>query len=36
MELGYRGLVANEHVTIASNSYKKLKNFKYLDFLLIN
>ena len=30
MEIGRnRGMIANEHIKIASNSYKKSENFKY-------
>jgi hypothetical protein len=31
-----RGMVANEHIVSASNSYEKVKTFKYLDSLLAN
>ena len=31
MEVGrHRGVIGNEHVKIGSNSYKKVKTFKYL------
>jgi hypothetical protein len=37
MEVGRRrGMLANEHITVGSNSYEKAKNFKYLDSLLKN
>ena len=29
-----RGVIANKHIKIGSNSYEKLKTFKYLDPLL--
>ena len=33
----HRGMPANEHITIASKSYKKkVKTFKYLGSLLTN
>jgi hypothetical protein len=28
-----RGVIANEHIKIGSNSYEKVKTFKYLGFL---
>ena len=31
-----RGISANEHITIGSNSYEKVKIFKYLGSLLTN
>ena len=35
MEKGrHRGMIANEHIKIGSNSYEKVKTFKYLDYLL--
>ena len=37
MEIGrHRGVIANEHIKKSSNSYEKLKNFKYLSSLLKN
>ena len=31
MEIGrHRGMIANEHIRIGSNSYEKVKTFKYL------
>ena len=37
MEIGcHRGMIANEHIKIGSNSYEELKTFKYLGSLLIN
>ena len=37
MQIGHhRGMVANEHIKIGSNSYEKVKTFKYLGSLLIN
>ena len=37
MEIGrYRGMIANELIKIGSNSYEKVKSFKYLGFLLTN
>ena len=37
MEIGrHRGMIENEHVKIGSNSYKKVKTFKYLGSLLIH
>ena len=37
MEIGHhRGIIANAHVKIGSNSYKKVKTFKYLGSLLTN
>ena len=39
IEIGrYRGMIANEHVRIGSNSYEKAKSFKYeyLGFLVRN
>ena len=29
-------MTANEHITVGSNSYEKVKTFKYLGSLLIN
>ena len=29
-------MMANEHITVGSNSHEKLKTFKYLDSLLTN
>jgi hypothetical protein len=31
-----RGMVANEHIAVRSNSYEKVKTFKYLGSLLTN
>ena len=31
-----RGMMANEHITVASNSYEKVNTFKYLGYLLTN
>ena len=37
MEIGlHRGMRANAHIKIGSNSYEKVKTFKYLGSLLIN
>ena len=37
MEIGrHRGMVANAHIEIGSNSYEKVKTFKYLGSLLKN
>ena len=37
MEIGrHWGLIANEHIRIGSNSYEKVKNFKYLSSLVMN
>ena len=37
MEIGrHRGMPANEHIKIGSNSYEKEKTFKYLSSLLTN
>ena len=37
MEVGlHRCLMVNEHITVVSNSYGKVKSFKYLDNLLTN
>ena len=37
MEIGsHRGMVANEHIKIGSNSYEKVKTCKYLGSLLTN
>ena len=30
----HRGMIANERIRIGSNSYEKVKTFKYLGFLL--
>ena len=36
-EIGrHRGMIANAHIKIGSNSYKKVKTFKYLGSLLTN
>ena len=32
----HRGMIANEHIRIDRNSYKKVKTFKYLGSLLTN
>ena len=32
----HRGIIANEHIKIGSNSYEKVKIFKCLDSLLTN
>ena len=35
MEIGHhRGMIANEHIRIDSNSYEIMKSFKYLDSLV--
>ena len=37
METGrHRGVIPNEHIKIGSNSYEKVKTFKYLGSLLTN
>ena len=37
MEVGrHRGMMANAHIKIGSNSYEKVKIFKYLGSLLTN
>ena len=37
MEIGgHRGIVANEHIRIGSDSYEKVKTFKYLGSLVTN
>ena len=37
MEIGrHRGMIANEHIKIGSNSSEKIKSFKYLGSLLTN
>ena len=37
MEVGrHRGVIANEHIRIGSNSNEKVKTFKYLGSLLTN
>ena len=37
LEIGrHRGMIANAHIKIDSNSYEKVKNFKYLGSLLTN
>ena len=37
MEIGrHRGMVANAHIRIGSNSYEKVKSFKYLGPLVTN
>ena len=36
MEIGRnRGMIANEHIKIGSNSYEKVKTFKYLGSLYL-
>ena len=32
----HQGMIANEHIKIGSNSYEKVKTFKYLGSLLTN
>jgi len=32
----HRGMIANENIKIGSNSYEKVKTFKYQGFLLTN
>ena len=35
MEVGcHQGMVANEHITVASNSYEKVKIFKFLRLFI--
>ena len=37
MEMGrHRGIIANAHIKIGSNSYEKVETFKYLGSLLTN
>ena len=37
MEIGrHRGIIANAHIKIGSNSYKKVETFKYLGSFLTN
>ena len=37
MEIGrHQGMIANAHIKIGSNSYEKVKTFKYLGSLLTN
>ena len=37
MEIGHqRGIIANAHIKIGSNSYEKVETFKYLSSLLTN
>ena len=37
MEIGrHRGMIANAHIQIGSNSYEKVKTFKYVGSLLTN
>ena len=37
MEIGRRpGIIENEHIRIVSNSYEKMKTFKYLGSLMKN
>ena len=37
MEIGrHRGVIANAHIKIGSNSYEKVETFKYLGSLLAN
>ena len=33
---GNRGIISNAHIKIGSNSYEKVKTFKYLGILLTN
>ena len=36
-EIGYhRGMIANDHIAVGSNSYEKMKTFKCVGFLLMN
>ena len=32
----HQGMIANEHITVGSNSHEKLKIFKYLGSLMTN
>ena len=32
----HRGIMTNDHIRISSNSYEKVKTFKYLGSLLMN
>ena len=34
--LHHRGMMVDQHINIGSNSYEKVKTFKYLDSLLTN
>jgi hypothetical protein len=37
MEMGrHRGMIANAHIKIGSNSYEQVKTFKYVGLLLTN
>ena len=37
MKIGrHRGIIANAHIKIGSNSYEKVETFKYLGSLLTN
>ena len=37
MEVGrHRGMIANAHIKIGSNSYEKVETFKYLGSLMTN
>ena len=37
MEIGrHRGMITNKHIRIGSNSYERLKIFKYLDSSVTN
>ena len=37
MEIGrHRGMIANSHIKIGSNSYENVKTFKFLGFLVTN
>ena len=37
MEIGHnQGMIANAHIKMGSNSYEKVKTFKYLGFLMTN
>ena len=36
MEVGHQEMMAYEYINLGNNSYKKVKNFKYLGPLLTN
>ena len=36
MEIRRRGIIENVHIKISSNSYEKVKTYKYLNSLLTN
>ena len=37
MEIGrHRGMIASKHIKVGSNSYEKVKTFKYFGSLLTN